>query len=468
MTSLINRFKKINIDSKIIIKNVFWAFLIKGLSLLVSFFSVPAFISYFDNNVYLGVWYTLLSVLIWAFTFDFGLGNGIRNKLVKAFTTKSWHDAKCIISSGLTAISVIIVLMCVAGVVILQFVNLNALLNVSTAQISSEELTTAVVITFAAIMLRFILVSVSSIFYALQRSSVNNLLAFISSLLILIYVLAFRFDTPGEALINLSWAYMICYAAPPVVAAMWLFLNELKHCRPSFGAITKKHSKQIIRIGGVFFYCQILFTLIINTDQFLITYFFGPDATVDYTFYYRLTSLVGMIVMLAITPIWSMVTKAFEEKKIEWLSKLYVRLKKIGWGIIILEFFFIPAIQPLMNLWLGNASIRVDYLTAIAFAVFNGCFIYQSIVSAIVCGLEKMKLQAFFYTLGIVLKIALVFVFASITGNWIIVVWGNVLVFLPYDIAETIRLNRFFKKLNTNTPANSTQEEEYLVEGKTF
>lgn len=156
-----------------------------------------------------------------------------------------------------------------------------------------------------------------------------------------------------------------------------------------------------------------------------------------------------MVVMLAITPIWSMVTKAFEEKKYIWLNNLYQRLKKIGYGIIILEFLFIPFLQPIMNIWLGNESIEVNYFTAISFALFNGTFVMGSIVSSIVCGLERMKLQALVYSVGVILKILLVILLYRMINNWVIVIWGNIIVFSAYSIAQIIDLNIFFRKLKT-------------------
>lgn len=81
-----NKYKHLGENSKIVIKNVFESFVVKGLSLIVSFATTPLFIKYFNDNMVLGVWYTLLSVLIWFLNFDLGLGNGIRNNLVKAFT----------------------------------------------------------------------------------------------------------------------------------------------------------------------------------------------------------------------------------------------------------------------------------------------------------------------------------------------------------------------------------------------
>lgn len=449
---VINRVGAMSSDSKVIASNVVWAFVIKGLSLIVSFFSVPAFIAYFDDNVYLGVWYTILSVLMWFLTFDFGLGNGIRNNLVKAFSQKDWESAQCFISSGLFAILLVSIGMLAVGGVLLYCIDLNSLFNVSVGQIPTRYLVTSVAIVFISILLKFVLVSVSSVFYALQRSSVNNFLALISSVLVLAYVLVLRFDTPGESLVWLSVAYLVSYSLPPVVAAAIVFKKDLHNCIPTIGCIKKRYINQIMRIGGIFFYCQILYTLITCTDQFLITRLYGSACTVDYTFYYRLTSLVGIIVSLAVTPVWSMVTKACEEKKYVWLGHLYVRMKKIGYGLLVLEFLFVPFMQPVMNIWLGDASIEVDYLTAISFAVFNACFIMASIASTIVCGLARMKLQAIFYTVGTILKFVVVLALYKYVGAWELVVWADILVFFPYVIAQDIDLTRLFKRLST-TPS---------------
>lgn len=58
--------------------------MVKGLSIIVTFATTPLFIHYFNNNEILGIWYTLLSILIWFLNFDLGIGNGIRNNVVKA------------------------------------------------------------------------------------------------------------------------------------------------------------------------------------------------------------------------------------------------------------------------------------------------------------------------------------------------------------------------------------------------
>ena len=65
---IIDKLRNLDENNRIILKNTGGAFAVKGASLVISFLTTPAFIRYFNNDVLLGVWYTLLSVLIWFLT----------------------------------------------------------------------------------------------------------------------------------------------------------------------------------------------------------------------------------------------------------------------------------------------------------------------------------------------------------------------------------------------------------------
>ncbi|MEG2599909.1 MAG: oligosaccharide flippase family protein [Muribaculaceae bacterium] len=439
--------KGIGQNNKIILKNGVAAFIIKGLALLISFFSVPAFIHYFDNNTYLGVWYTLLSVLIWFLNFDLGIGNGIRNSLVKAFVAKDDEMAKHIISSGLFSISIVSLMIFSVGVIIFNIIDLQWIFNVADSVISKQTITTSVVIVFGAIILRFILTTVSSVFYAIQESRINNFLGLCISILLLLYVLIFHFEDKNDALIYLSYSYLILSNLPIIIAAIIIFNTRLRFCKPSIKFIDKKSIKQIMKIGSVFFVCQILYMLIVNTNEFFIAKFYNPTDVVDYTFYYKIMSLASMLVMLAMTPIWSVVTKAFEEHNYNWLYKLLNQFKIIGIILFISELFIVLFLQNILDLWLGKNSITVDYYIAFSFAIFGWCFAYSSMLSTIVCGLAKMKLQLYCYLIGVIIKIALIIILSTVIESWILIVWTNIIILLPYSILQQLDLEKYLSKL---------------------
>ena len=162
---LIGKLKNLSQNDKIVLKNSLGAFAVKGASLVVSLFTAPAFLKYFNDNVVLGIWYTLLSVLTWFLNFDLGIGNGIRNNLVKAFSGGDRKEAKKIISSGLFAIIAVSLAIFVVGIISVIFIDLNSLFNISAEIISYSALKASVIYIFCAIMLRFTLSFVNSVFF---------------------------------------------------------------------------------------------------------------------------------------------------------------------------------------------------------------------------------------------------------------------------------------------------------------
>lgn len=439
------RYKNMNENSRIILRNTISSFLIKGASLCFALATTPAFIRYFSDNTILGVWYTLLSVLLWFLNFDLGIGNGIRNHLVKDFSRNDYESARKTLSSGLFSSAAVTVILTVIGILVIKTIDLNWLVNVTESVVSAQILRKSFMIVFLGIMVRFFLSCFSSVFYALQLSSVNHLLALCVSFLQLLFVTFVHPQDAQMGLLIVSIAYAIISNTPVTAAAVIVFATKLKTCRPSIRYIEREYVKSVVGMGMVFFACQIMYMFLMNTNEFLISHLFGPQYTVEYTFYYKLTSLISTVATLVLTPIWSVVTKALVEEQFEWLRSLYKKLQLFGFAVVLVQFAFILVQQCVMDLWLGAASIAVDYGTAIAFACFGSVFIYTSILSTMVCGMEKMMIQAVSYSLGVFLKLGVVYAFAPIAGHWSIVVWSNVLVFLPYCVVQHIDLERYFR-----------------------
>ena len=439
--------KKLNENEKIIAKNVLAAFVVKGGSLIISMLSTPLFVRFFsEDKEILGIWYTLLSILTWFMTFDLGIGNGIRNRLVTAFADKNHVEAKKIVSSGIFSNVAVTIVLTAIGLLLLNILDLNQVLNISSETISGDVLRSSALVVFVAIMLRFLLSVVSAVFYAIQKSFVNNLLTLMSSVLQLLFVLLFKIDDPEKALFYLSVGYLVTSNLPAIIAGVIVFSSSLRQCSPSIRFVDKQHIHGVMGVGSVFFACQIMYMLMMNTNEVIISNLFSPEYTTDYTFYFKITSLISTVLTLAMTPIWSVVTKAIAEKNYAWTKKLYGFLKLIGLGAVVLEFLLIPFLQTIMDIWLGDNSIAVNYGTALAFACFSSVFIYTGILSTVVCGMARMIIQTISYSVAMVVRFILIFIFAQHGGNWDVVVWSTVLVLLPYCIIQHIDLNIYFNK----------------------
>ena len=263
------RVKKLfrNNDNKNLFNNILFAFIIKGISLCISVFSMPMYIIYFDNNEALGLWYTLLSVISWILICDLGLGNGLRNKLTEALVLKDEPLCRKMISSTYGMLIVIILPISIIGSILVSSIDLNQFFNISEHVISNETLCKAFVILFVGICVSFILKTINSIIYAIQKSSVNNFLSLITSVIPLVYIAIFKGDNIESNLISLSYVHIFAVNIPLLFSTVIMFSRkELKQCKPSFKYADKSIAKTMFSLGMNFFIAQVLFMLLTHTN----------------------------------------------------------------------------------------------------------------------------------------------------------------------------------------------------------
>lgn len=433
---LTRKIKELSSKDRIIYANILGAFAVKGAALFISLYTMPAYMRYFSDQQVLGVWFTLLSILSWVLNFDLGIGNGLRNKLTAALTMNDRKSAKEYIASAYWMIGLIVAAITVAGCSVLNFVNWNSVFNLDRSIVSAQSLEVAVQYTFIGIMMQFFLRLVSSILYAMQRSAVNNGIALVTSVLQLVFVLLAPSTTPEENLRSLSAAYILCANLPLLIATLVIFSGSLKDCRPALGSVNKEKAKAVLSLGGLFFVCQILFMGIANTNEFFITRYCGPGDVVSYQIYNKLFTLAGTLFMLALTPVWSAVSRAITEKDYRWLKKLSTTLIKLSCLAMLAEFMIIPMLPLLLKIWLGEEAIAVNYIYAVCFAVFGSAMVFQSAISTIVNGMGRMKTQAICYGIGMVVKVVMIHFGVAYFGNWIIVVAANTVILIPYCIIQ--------------------------------
>jgi O-antigen/teichoic acid export membrane protein len=445
--NVIHRFQSTNGRNRLIIKNVAASFLIKGGALLLALLTMPAYMRYFENQQILGMWFTILSVLTWVLNFDMGLGNGLRNHLVGAIAENDSMKIKKYISSAYGMIFGIVALLLIISHVCFPFINWNTVFNVPHAAISSEVLLETVQIVFTGILLQFLLRLITSVLYALQKSAIPSLLSLITTAIILVFVLTVNSGSVEENLKMLAYANVIAVNLPLLIASVIVFRTYLKSCGPHIKYFDKKYSIDVIKLGGAFFWLQIMYMLITNTNDFLISWLSGPENVVYYQIYRKPFMLVSTIFALALTPIWSAVTQAIAENDHKWISRLYSKLKILAAITIAGEFLMITILQLFVNIWLGDRAIDVDVRYALVFATAGSMFIWNGVISSIVNGIGQLKIQFIFLTVGVIIKFPIAFVLTGLTGAWIGVVASDIFAMLLYCLIQPIWINKYLKEL---------------------
>lgn len=446
---LLGKYEKRTKTDITLASNMLGALVIKGAGLLLSLFTMPAYIRFFNDDITLGLWFTVLSVLSWMMYFDFGIGNGLRNRLTESLAEGNLEHAKKYVSSAYISIGTLCLICVILFFPISESINWNKVFSIQIASVSEEALHTTVCIVFVGIMLQLFFRLINSVLYAIQKSALNNLLGLIHSL---IQVLALNLLPSYGNDINLVVMAFVNIAAtilPLLAATGVVFLSKkYRHIAPSISGFTWAHSKSVLTLGSTFLLAQILYMVIMNTNEYLIMRFADGEGVVDYQIYYRLFTLIGTLFVLVMTPVWSAITKAFAERKHQWIKSLYRK----AWVAAILcacvEFLIIPFAQTAVNLWLGDVAIPMKPAYCIGFAVFATLMIVNNVLSTFSNGIGDLKVQITCFAAGAILKIPLAWALTAVCRSWIGVVWANSLALIIFCIAQTIvfRKNLFIQE----------------------
>lgn len=438
-----DRFKKMSSNDKIVLKNVLGAFLVKGGALFVSLYTLPAYIEFFNNDIVLGLWYTILSLLNWILNFDLGIGNGLRNHLATSLSVDNKDDTKKYISSAYFSIGVIVLIASIVFPIVGKYINFNVVFNILESDVSPNSLYKSVVIVFVGVMIQFWLKLINNVLYSLQKSSINNFLVLCTNIIILIATLIIPSGDNDKNVLVMSIVHAIAVAVPLIIATIIVFTGQLKYAKPKLSCITKKHTLEVLSLGGVFFLVQIAYMLIMSTNEFLITRTSGNEYVVGYQAYYKLFSLGSTIFALALTPIWSVITKAKAENNNTWIEKTYKKFMLLALIFCVGEVFIVVIMRPLMNVWLGKDNVPViNIFTGLLFAILGCEMMVNSVLSSIANGLGKLKDQAICFFIGALLKIPLSYLLVKIMNSWNGVVLANVICMGIYCVVQPITIKK--------------------------
>ena len=433
-------------NSRALLKSIAGTIGVKGLSLLISLFTTAAYMHYFSEQEILGVWLALVSMLNWIMSFDLGIGNGLRNKLVEALSAGNKKLIKQSISSAYVLLGVVSLAILIIGNIILGYVPWNNLLNISTEVLSAEMLLMVVRITFTGVILQFFLRIIISILYALQKPAIANFVTLISHSLILVFVCLFRADSVETGMLILAIMQAVTVNLPLIVVTIWIFTHELSEAKPSTKEYIHDLAKKILNLGMQFFWIQLALLIINSTNDFLIANIYGPGYVVEYQVYDKIFVLLSSGFSLITVPIWSAVTKALTEKNYVWIKKTYKMLALTATAISVIALILPLFYQIIVNIWLGSAAIEVKLSNAYFFAIYNVILIFNYASTSIANGVGQLGIQMKCNTVAAILKIPLVFLASYVIKDWIGIVFVNIIIMLPCAILQPVTILKYLEK----------------------
>lgn len=421
-------------------KNILISFLVRGLSVVISFSIVPLTIDYV-NPVQYGVWLTLTSIISWFTFFDFGMGNGLRNKLATAIAFKEYDKAKKYLSTTYAIFTIIALFVFLSFCFINPFINWNNLLNIPSNV--DQNINLVLLVVLGAFCIQFIIQLINTVLTALQEPAKAEFITLLGQAGLLITLFVLKYTVKGS-LSTLVIALNVVPMAVLFLSGVLLYNGRLKTIAPSIKSIDFRYTKKILNTGSAFFLIQVGALILFQTDNIIITRVLGPEAVTKFNVTYKLYSIIIMAFSIILTPYWSAFTDAYTKMDYQWINRSIKRLREV-WlftSIVVVPIFLILS-KFLFKIWLRD-SVEISSTVSMLMALYVICYTCLVLNCYFLNGIGKLRVQLILYLLVIVTNIPLGVVLGKLWGIEGVIV-SNVIAFVFMNIVLWIQTNKILQ-----------------------
>lgn len=452
----IHFFKNTESLTKVVFFNIGLSYVYNALSLIIGFISIPYFLKLLTENQY-GIWITIFSILSWITIFDFGLSQGLRNRLPEMINNKDKVGIKDLIESSYfitISISLFFVFCTVISVI---FFDLNIIFNVYSNPIP-ENINLLFPLIIFLFAFQFSMNNIVGILHASLKSANVTLLDFFSKSISFIGLLIFFYFG-----LNSLYLLAIITILSRVLIMMFFTLKFSKSLFNNFNIslnffdfnfFSKRLNvinaqKPYLKESFYFFVINISTIFLINSIYFLINFFFSSAEVVPYSISFKLFSSLLVLFYLFLAPFWSAITDSFLKTDFEWIKKAFLKMLFFYLLFVICVFIIYKFSDFIFDLWIGKETIIPHEIN---FAVFIYVLImgWNSLFAHVLNGLKKLDYQFRIAIFHILTNIPICWFFAIyLDFGMISLIWVTNFNLLLLSIFLPVELLLITKKINT-------------------
>lgn len=383
-------------------------FVYKIIAIGLSYVLIPLMIKFLGVEKY-GIWITIFSLVSWSVFFDFGLGNGLRNKLSEAVALHNIKLARIYISTGYIAVSLIAFCIFTLFMIVFPFLNWNKILN--TYLFTNHFLSEVVFITVVFFIINFILSISKQMFYAYQKASLASFNTILINLFYIIFLYLLLQYNPAKKLLYLSIAYGLAMVFANILLTIYFF-KQHKDVIPSRKYIDFSKVKEIGSLGIKFFIIQIAVLVIFSTDNIIIAQVLGPKEVTPYSIVFKLFSVITMVFGIIMTPLWSAYTDAYAKGDIEWIKNILKKLNLLMIPAIFVTVILIIFAKDIIYIWIGP-QVEVSNMLVMLMGIYAIVAVWSNIYAYFVNGIGKINLQMYSSIIAAIINIPLSVLFSK-------------------------------------------------------
>ena len=402
--------------SKDVVKNVLASIVLKGADIIISLLLVPLTINYLDVESY-GIWLTLSSIVVWISYFDFGLGNGFRNKYAEALALGDKSLARSYLSTSYFSLFVIFTIVFLIVGIANNLINWTELLSVR-----SEMLPT----------LRSVFLLLS-LFFCIRTALFSIWLLTLMSHGDLILATTFLSGIPCLTLL--------------IFTLLFFWHPRYRNMSPKLSCIDLGLIKDIVGLGGQFFLIMLSVVLIFQCLNIVISNIQGPSAVAEFNVAQRYFGVVHMVFTIIVVPFWSAFTDAYAKRDYKWMKTSQKKLEMILILCITSLIVMYFGADLIIDIW-TNGKISVHHNLSFMLVAFTFSQSVSSLYMTLINGIGKIRLQLVIYMSFAVISLPMIYYGCKELGLWAALLWPT-LTYLVQAIIGRIQLDKILREKAT-------------------
>lgn len=373
--------------SSLIKKNIAGSLLIKGWSCIVQFLIVPLSLQCLTKYEY-GIWLTINSILMGIDAIDVGLGNGLRNRLAEAMALDNREMARQQVSTTFFMLVMIMFPLIVLFAVSMQFVDCNALMNVSPELVPDMR---GILVASVAIMgSTFIFKFIGNMYMGLQLPAINNLLVVLGQTVSLgvLFVLSLL---GHSSLMTVAVAFTASPLLVYLIAYPVSFCGKYSFLAPSLRFFDKESLRSLFGLGVKFFVIQVSGLMLFMSSNVIISHVMNPAEVTPYQIAYRYFSILYMLFAIIASPLWSATTDAYTKGDWAWIRRAMRKMNILLLASVAVVVFMIVVAPLFYHLWIGD-KVEVGLSLNIMMAIYTYTLVVSNSYSYILMGIGKIRI----------------------------------------------------------------------------
>lgn len=389
-----------------VIKGILGSGLGRSFSLMAPFIVMPFILEKLGADLF-GLWMLILSFTAMALFVDFGIGNGLLTKLSYEEGLKNYTSIKSYITSAYSVLILISIVLLLSMFIIMWFLDINF----------KDEKNAIILVSILTFVLSIPLSVIQKVMYAKQRILEFNLWQIIGSIFSIVFCYSsVQFNCSSEIVI-------LSYSLPPLIVLMVLslvFFHKNKKISPGLKYFSINKSKDLLKIGSRFLILSILTSIALNVDNLIISHKIGTEMVTEYSVPAKIASLLGLIIGVLFTPLWSANGQAIANKDYDWVLNTSKKMSILGLAIVgIASALIVFFNKQIIHIWMGRDFLNQEY-TLFYLCLFSCVMAMASPWYMILNSLSMVKVQIKVWLVYLLISIYFKFLYLNESNIWVL------------------------------------------------